>query len=115
MTPPLLALGFAAYLLLLRAALGATGAGRITVGADSEGERIRRLWRNASGDDENTLRRVAAEACHDTELWHVDLSRIPGFVQQVADDVAAIARDGLAAILAARSAEHSTATGGARA
>ena len=115
MTPPLLALGFAAYLLLLRAALGATGAGWIKVGADSEGEHIRMLWRNASGDDENTLRRVAAEACHDTELWHADLSRIPGFVQQVADDLVAIARDGLATILAARSAEHSTARGGARA
>lgn len=101
-SPSLLAFGFAAYLVLLRAGLAAAESAPTTLGADVDGERIRALWRGANDGSEDSVRRVVGEACRDAELWHGDLSRVPGFVQRVADDVVDIAQSGAAAVLASR-------------
>lgn len=105
--PPLLAFGFAGYLLLIRAGLATAGQERsISLGADSEGERIRELWRAATDNDETTLRDVVDRVCRDTELWQADLSRVPGFAERVGDNVVQITRKGIAAALAACLAQN---------
>lgn len=70
--PVALALGFAAYLLFIRAASGAAQ-------ADEPAEHIRNSW-HMSRDDPRTL---AQRVCSDTTLWGADLARVPGFVDQV--------------------------------
>lgn len=94
--PRSLAFGFAAYLLFVRESLRGLAAG-----TDNEGERVRVLWRSAADDSDATLRRVVTEACADPALWQTDLTRLPRFVDVVAEDMLVMIRAGVGLALEA--------------
>lgn len=100
--PTSLAFGFAAYLLMQREALR-----WLAVGLDNDAERVRALWRVTS-DDELALRSLVTDVCGDRTLWQAELSEVPGFVDQVADDLLRMARLGVLAALEAHIAALAT-------
>ena len=94
--PPSLAFGFAAYLLFVRESLRG-----LRAGADADGERVRAVWRAATDDTNETLRRVASQVCGDEALWQEDLARVPGLVDLVAQDLIRLVRLGVGPALEA--------------
>ena len=101
--PAALALGFAAYLELMRGELGdARRAAGLAVPVDVPGERIRALWSEAGADaDANRIGALVRRVCTDQSLWGADLTRVPGFVVAVSDHLARVRRDGIGAALEA--------------
>jgi tagaturonate reductase len=88
--PPSLSFGFAAYLLFVRESLRG-----LPAGADAEGERLRALWRSVPDDSPETLRRLAAEICADSELWQADLAGLPGFRDLVVENLMRLVHRGV--------------------
>jgi tagaturonate reductase len=84
--PASLTLGFAAHLLLLRGE---------PARVDDRGEEIRALWRKY-GDDEPA---VARSVCADVSLWDTDLTRVPGFLRLVTEDLSAMRRTDISSVL----------------
>lgn len=93
--PTSLALGFAAYLWLLRGDAG------LTLLPDDLAPRVREHWA-ASGAD---LDRLAARVAGDRALWGTDLNEVPGFTEAVAGHLARLAATGAAGALEAHLAE----------
>ena len=97
--PRALALGFAGFLAFQDGALQAKrrAAGE-NVPADATGDRVRAYW---SGVDDSLdgLTAFARAVSADTELWGVDLSTVPGFVEQVAEHLHMIRSRGAVAAI----------------
>ena len=91
--PASLAFGFAAYLFFSRESGTAPA-------ADNERERVRELWRQSPNGDAEGLRTFATRACADEALWQTDLSRVPGFTEQVSKALILMSRVGTASALA---------------
>lgn len=97
--PRLLALGFAAWLLFMRGDLQAERRARgSTVPADDDGAVIGALWSDAADDAHEDIARAV---CADSELWGTDLTSLPGFAEQVTDDLRALDEGDIAAVVAA--------------
>jgi tagaturonate reductase len=101
--PSTLALGFAAYLLYMRAELqaGRRAAG-LPVPADEQGHRVRAHWDLAPAGG---VAAVADAACGDVALWGADLGAVPGFRDAVAEHLARLSERGAAAAIEAHLAE----------
>lgn len=98
LAPRPLAFGFAAYLMLL-----CGGGSKPPLAADQEGQRVRELWRTEEpGASDETLRQLVLRVCTDEALWQADLSRVPGFAEQVADALVRMTRVGVRAALDAQ-------------
>lgn len=99
--PAALAFGFAAYLELMRGELQeARRAAGLPVPADVPGERVRAAWVETRADaDANRIEALVERVCSDQSLWGTDLTRAAGFAAAVADHLARIRRDGIAAAL----------------
>jgi len=82
-TPVLMALGFAAYLTVMK---------KFTI-EDSSAGYIAKQWE--SGDVDTLVDTVLA----DKNLWGTDLTTLPGFAKAVKEDVKAIQKDGIAATI----------------
>jgi tagaturonate reductase len=104
--PTSLALGFAAYLFLQRAAASPDQAVRPPLGADTDGERVRDIWRGALDTDDVILAGTVRQICSDVTLWQTDLTHVPGFAEQVAADLSTMVRRGVSAALAAHIDVH---------
>lgn len=101
--PAALALGFAAYIELMRGELQeARRAARLAVPADGPGERIRALWDEVgAATDSRRLEALVQRVCSDESLWGTDLTRAAGFVATVTEQLERIRRDGIVAALEA--------------
>ena len=98
--PPLVALGFAAYLLYARGdRQDARRAAGLPVPADEQGEALRALWSGVDARSDAALLELARRATADTALWGTDLSAVPGFAQAVGEDLGRLVRDGALATL----------------
>ena len=99
--PRALAFGYAAHLWFAGgAAAGAPETGR----ADEQGGSIRALWTRHASEGDEGVRAMALAASSNVALWDSDLSRIPGFVDVVADHLIRIRTEGMAAALHASTA-----------
>ncbi|HEU4723331.1 MAG TPA: tagaturonate reductase [Gemmatimonadaceae bacterium] len=92
--PRALALGFAGFLAFQRGELhDARRRAGDPVPADGAGESIQARWRTV-GDDATALGTFVRAICADAELWGADLAAVPGFVDIVTEDLAAIREHG---------------------
>ena len=98
--PSSIAFGFAAYLLLLRDSRTETSTTCPALAPDNERERVRDHWRHVSNDSAEALGAFAAHVSADEALWQTDLSRVPGFVEQVSSALILMSRKGVPATLA---------------
>jgi tagaturonate reductase len=101
--PKRIALGFAAYLLLLRPDVRERVARRgVRLAADGLAERAACYWTGAQTSVATLASRaeLVRAVCADRELWHADLSKVPGFVDAVSKDLVQIEQDGVRAVLA---------------
>src|SRR5690554_6595312 len=87
--PAGLALGFAAYLRLVR--------DRTDLLADGQADRITSHWQE-TGDDLSAFVRAV---CADTSLWGTDLNRVPGFAEEVEEALRRVVRGPVEDVLAA--------------
>lgn len=93
--PPSLTFGFAAYLLFMRGDLSISRArDGLPAPRDDAGDSVRAAWASVSGNGDSALSGFVHQICSDISLWGADLSLLPGFHAAVADDLAAIIRDG---------------------
>jgi tagaturonate reductase len=83
--PPLLSVGFAAWLLYMR---GDTHASERR--ADACAEKLEQMWRQIP-----ELRALVRAVAADVELWQTDLRAIPLFVDQVGDTLELMLREGV--------------------
>jgi tagaturonate reductase len=99
--PRALALGFAGFLAFQDGALHAKrrAAGE-PVPADATGDRVRGYWTGVDDSIDGLTAFVRAVAA-DAELWGVDLSTVPGFVEQVAEHLYTIRSRGAVAAIEA--------------
>jgi mannitol-1-phosphate/altronate dehydrogenase len=75
------------------------------VPADTVGESIQARWRRA-GDGVDGIEGLVRDVAADTELWGTDLAAIPGFVDVVAEHLAAIREHGAVAAIEALGLAH---------
>ena len=107
--PKYMALGFAAYLLFMRAVREEGGPffGEITTSDEVISYPIRDEkagyfygdWKTVYPDDAATVRAFVKSVCADTDLWHTDLTKLPGFADAVAENLSALLTDGAAKTL----------------
>ena len=93
-TPPvLMALGFAAYLLMMRGLQEADESPRWPVFSirDDYAPKLHALWEKSSG-----LEELVAIVCRDTQLWGIDLSNLNGWVDAVSALLKVLMEDGTA-------------------
>lgn len=99
--PQYVALGFAAYLLFMRNTASAPGLGQGAANGESYPVQDERagyfadLWARLPPAE------LTATVLRDTALWSHDLSALPGFAEQVSDDLAQLLDVGAPATLAA--------------
>jgi tagaturonate reductase len=102
--PRALALAFAGYLAFQRGELHAARLSRgDVIPADLAGETVRGRW-SLAGNDTVGLSAFVRGVCSDQELWGEDLTTIPGFTEQVTEQLIRIRHDGVAAALGATTA-----------
>lgn len=102
--PKHMALGFAAYLLFMRAVREEDGQfmGEIKTSAgvisypirDEKAAYFYGDWKVVKPKDAATIRAFVQSVCADTDLWQADLSALPGFVDAVTDYLKALLTDG---------------------
>lgn len=107
--PQRMALGFAAYLLFMRATEEKSGEffGEITTGAgtitypirDNQAAYFYGDWKTVEADNPTAIRTFVQSVCADKDLWQADLSILPGFVDAVASYLNALLADGPAKTL----------------
>lgn len=107
--PQHMALGFAAYLLFMRATEEKTGEffGEITTDAgvitypirDNQAAYYYGDWKTVEADNPVAIRTFVQSVCADKDLWQADLSLLPGFVDAVAGYLNALLADGPAKTL----------------
>ena len=93
--PQRMTLGFAAYLLFMKAVRvedgvfmgeATTEKGVITYPIrDDYADYFFKLWQQTTPTDEASVRQFVATVCGDTTLWEADLSQWAGFTEAVAD------------------------------
>lgn len=95
-----LALGFAAYLLYRRgdAEVEMREAG-LSPPDDSQAEKVRSHWSGVDSRSSSALATMVQAIGADRSLWRDDLTRLPGFTEQVSEHLARACRDGIAAAL----------------
>ncbi len=103
--PRYIALGFAAYLLFMRAVreeegqfIGeiSTSGGVITYPIrDEKAAYFYGDWQTVKADDLTTVRAFVQSVCADVDLWQTDLSTLPGFVDAVAENLNAMLSEGV--------------------
>ena len=103
--PPLIAFGFAGFLLLHRDQQGSA-----RLAADERAGPIAEAWRTA-GVRADAAESVTRLVCSDTSLWPADLNAVPGFVKQVTDFLARMIRNGVPATLASFIEQRAVAAG----
>jgi len=104
--PANLTFGFAAHLVFLRGEIHtARAAARLSVPADSAGERIRSAWRTAGAGSAAMVNAI----CADAELWGTDLTALPRFAQTVSENVRSILERGVRSALARATSRKSEA------
>ena len=107
--PQRMALGFAAYLLFMRATEEKTGEffGEITTKAgeitypirDNQAAYFYGDWKTVQADNPTAIRTFVQSVCADKDLWQTDLTTLPGFVDAVAGYLNALLADGPAKTL----------------
>ena len=99
-TPLALALGFAAFIELLRRQEQTE---RRTVGlnlpADPQGETIRAAWRTIDLQSDADVTDLGTAICADISLWETDLTQVNGFAEAVCQALVRIIRSGVRATL----------------
>jgi tagaturonate reductase len=108
--PKHMALGFAAYLLFMKAVREEKGQffGEIKVGSgvvtypirDERAAYFYGDWKVVKPKDAATINTFVKSVLSDLTLWQTDLSVLPGFVDAVADNLRALLADGAAKTLA---------------
>ncbi len=96
--PRALALGFAGFLAFQRGDLHAARGPAAAVPADDSAEAVRLAWRTTS-DEPKDLMRLARHVCQDDALWGTDLTRVPGFADEVGEQLVRIRHDGVDAAI----------------
>lgn len=92
--PPALCLGFAAFLFFQRGDIQSQRArAGLPVPPDDAGQKIRSQW-GKFGDSDESFAELARAVCRDSTLWGIGLTTVPGFVDALAFDLAAIASNG---------------------
>ena len=99
--PRALALGFAGFLAFQEGSLQeARRRDGSSVPADATGESIQARWRDA-GDGPTAISDLVRAVSADTELWGVDLTTVPGFVDVVAEHLSTLREQGAVAAIEA--------------
>ena len=99
--PRALALGFAGFLAFQEGSLQqARRRDGLPVPADAVGESIKARWHDA-GDEPEAIVALVRAVSADTELWGVDLTTIPGFVDVVAEHLMTLREQGAVAAIEA--------------
>ena len=103
--PKLTALGFAAYLLFMKAVREEDGQffGEIAVGKGILSYPIRDEragyfygdWQTVKADDQATLRAFVKSVLSDLTLWQADLNMLPGFTDAVSENLRAMLTGGV--------------------
>ncbi len=91
--PPALTLSFALFLLLRRDDDPAA------FPPDDQADRIRQVWRNTHLTDAQAVDACVHQLLADADLWHTDLTAMPGFETAVRQHIAAALQDGVPAVL----------------
>ncbi|QJW88770.1 tagaturonate reductase [Spirosoma taeanense] len=105
-TPKYIALGFAAYLLFMKAVREEDGKfyGEITVPGggiltypirDERAGYFYGDWKTVKPKDAASIRAFVQSVCADADLWQADLTALPGFVDAVAEDLKSMLKDGV--------------------
>ncbi len=93
--PPLMALGFAAYLLFMKCELGDNNAYFNTINGikhtvqDEAAAYFAEIWKN------NDAKSVVTAALSNTKLWDADLTQLPGFENAVLKNLESIIQNGM--------------------
>ncbi|CCH54043.1 Mannitol dehydrogenase domain protein [Fibrisoma limi BUZ 3] len=108
--PTFMTLGFAAYLLFMKAVreedgryVGeiATGGGVITYPIrDEKAKYFYDRWQQVTPTDAATVRQLVVSVCADDELWGIDLSLLPDFVDRVTEQLTSLLTEGIEPTLA---------------
>ncbi len=98
--PQSLAFGFAAYLSFMQGRFQASRRERgLPVPADDQADTLVAYWGDAAEDASASVGEVVWAICHDTNLWGVDLTMLPGFCEAVADHLWRMRSTGMGAAL----------------
>jgi tagaturonate reductase len=92
--PEGLALGFAAHLYFVRAAMRGDGRASRTP-ADERGEAIRAIWAEESSESDAALTAAVKRICAEDSIWARDLHELTGFPERVASHLRMIHRTGV--------------------
>jgi tagaturonate reductase len=95
--PQALALGFAAFLLLMDGRFPSRRPDGRPMPADDQGDRVRQAWNDVEEDADPSG--VVDRVCRDEVLWGRDLTTVPGFADAVSAHLRRARRHGLAAAL----------------
>lgn len=93
--PPLMALGFAAYLLFMKCELGDNNAYFTTINGikhpvqDEAAAYFAEIWKS------NDAKSVVTTALSNTKLWDTDLTQLPGFETAVLNNLESIMQNGM--------------------
>ncbi|MFL5617090.1 MAG: tagaturonate reductase [Gemmatimonadaceae bacterium] len=99
--PRALALGFAGFLAFQEGTLQAARRhDGLSVPSDAVGESIQARWREL-GDDSSAIGTLVRAISADTELWGIDLTTIPGFVDVVTEHLTTLREQGAVAAIEA--------------
>ncbi len=87
--PLRLAMGFMAYLLFMRAThikagkyYGTRRENEYLIN-DDQAEYFYKIWKDIDIKDETAIKRLVLSVCRNSELWEIDLSHLPDFVETV--------------------------------
>ncbi|MDQ2666340.1 MAG: tagaturonate reductase [Gemmatimonadota bacterium] len=98
--PQSLAFGFAAFLNLLQGSLQASRrASGLSVPADDQAAPLHTLWQSFPDGASAPVEELVIAACRNRELWGADLTELRGFPESVADHLARMREQGMAAAL----------------